>query len=159
MPISYTAILEAGEMGSAFPYELLTLDIRLHLGRDGVEVSSLGVILRRIAPSERLSVVERFRGAGMRGAARRPAVEVFRLLLGDLLFLRVGLVEKRFGLVHGLLDHGGGDPVVLDVEEARVFGGVLYLRGEGFAGGEVAVDAAYVDERDFVWVAFTGWAG
>jgi hypothetical protein len=49
--------------------------------------------------------------------------------------------------------------VVLDVEEAGVFGGVFYLRGEGAAGVEIAVDGAEVDEGDFVGVALARWGG
>ena len=159
LPVSYAAVLEAGEVGSVFPYKLFTLDIRLHLIRDRARVSSVRVILRRIAPAECFSVVEGFRGACVGGAAGGPAVEVFGFLFGDELFLRVGLVEERLGLVQGFLDHGGGDPVVFDVEEAGVFGGVFDLRGEGAAGGQLAVDRADVDEGDFVGVALAGWGG
>jgi hypothetical protein len=67
-------------------------------------------------------------------------------------------VEECFGLALGFGDYGGGDAVVRDVEEARVFSGVAYSRREGFAGGEVrAADGAEVDKGDFVGVAFAGW--
>jgi hypothetical protein len=49
--------------------------------------------------------------------------------------------------------------MVLDVEKARIFRGVSYLRGEGSASGEVAVDGADVNEGDFRGLTVTGWAG
>jgi hypothetical protein len=49
--------------------------------------------------------------------------------------------------------------MVLDVEEAGIFGGVSYLRGEGSAGGEVAIDGAEVNEGDFGGPAVAGWGG
>jgi hypothetical protein len=47
--------------------------------------------------------------------------------------------------------------MVLDVEEASIFGGVSYLRGEGSAGGEVAIDGAEVNEGDFGGQAVARW--
>lgn len=65
----------------------------------------------------------------MRGATCGPAVEVPRPLLGDERLRRVRLLEEGLGLAVGFVDHARGDAVVRDVEEARVFGGVLDLRG------------------------------
>jgi hypothetical protein len=49
--------------------------------------------------------------------------------------------------------------MVLDVEKASIFGGVSYLRGEGPAGGEVAVDGADVNDGDFRGLTVAGWGG
>jgi hypothetical protein len=49
--------------------------------------------------------------------------------------------------------------MVLDVEKAGIFGGVSYLRSEGSAGGEVAVDGANVNEGDFRGLTVAGWGG
>jgi hypothetical protein len=49
--------------------------------------------------------------------------------------------------------------MVLDVEKAGIFGGVSYLRGEGLAGDEVAIDGAEVNEGDFGGQAVAGWGG
>jgi hypothetical protein len=49
--------------------------------------------------------------------------------------------------------------MVLDVKEASIFGGVSYLRGEGSAGGEVAVDGADVNEGDFGGLTVARWGG
>jgi len=68
-------------------------------------------------------------------------------------------VEEGLGLALGFGNHGGRDTMVLDVEEAGIFGGVSYLRGEGLTGGEVAIDGAEVNERDFGRQAVTGWGG
>jgi hypothetical protein len=49
--------------------------------------------------------------------------------------------------------------MVLDVEKAGIFGGVSYLRSEGSAGGEAAVDGANVNEGDFRGLTVAGWGG
>ena len=49
--------------------------------------------------------------------------------------------------------------MVLDVEKAGIFGRMSYLRGEGSAGGEVAVDGANVNEGDFRGLTVAGWIG
>ena len=59
----------------------------------------------------------------------------------------------------GFGNHRDGDTMVLNVEEASIFGGMSYLRGEGSAGGEVAVDGAKVNEGDFGGPAVARWRG
>jgi hypothetical protein len=68
-------------------------------------------------------------------------------------------VEEGLGLALGFGNHRGRDPMVLDVEKAGIFGRVSYLRGEGSAGCEVAVDGADVNEGDFRGLTVARWGG
>lgn len=59
LPVRYTTSLEAGQVCRVLPHKLLPADVGLHLSRDRVWISTLWVVLRRVAPSERFAVVER----------------------------------------------------------------------------------------------------
>ena len=63
-------------------------------------------------------------------------------------------MEEGLGLLQGFLDDFVGDPVVGDVEETSVLCRGLGQFRERFSSIQVSIDAADVDERDLVGLAF-----
>ena len=58
LPVGDAALLEAGEVGCAFPDVVFAADVGLDFCRDGGEIFGVGVVLGFVAPREGFSIVD-----------------------------------------------------------------------------------------------------